>query len=378
MGAEIGVGALLASAGLSSVGNIAGSAMSAAGAREANNQAMRFNAAEAEKNRNFQREMYNQQFQDQKSLYNEFQSPSAIAKQLQQIGVNAAGAFASGQSGFTGSMPSVPSGSSGSQASIGSLQNPMASYADALKGTTSDAVSVLNSITDKNLKDKQALKVLAEKAGQDVQNRILSWTDMINNTVGSEKAKQELNEIIVRIATFEAAGELDKAKKETEETIQRLNNKQFDLKDEEYQQLIIRGLYLTKSLDNEIALGKEKIKTEKSAQVANYGAAEASRAAAIASKAAAVLSEQKTEFQKLENALKGLEVQRNRELAVDILQNMRSELQKSKSLNRKEQAEADKEFQKLQVRLQHYDEYENAAAFDEFFDNFPIIKQIFK
>ena len=280
MGAEIGVGALLGAAGISALGNLAGSAISASGAESTNRQAMAFNALEAQKNRVFQKAMYSQQLADQERMYNQYQSPEAIAKQLEKIGVNAAGAFAGGKSGFSGSMSGVPSVPSGSQASIGSLENPYSSFGQALQNTTKDAVSVLNSLTDKHLKDAQSLKVLADKKGQDYANQIAKIQSQVSEWQIPAKAKAEINELITSAALNEANGRLAAAETSLKTLMGKLTDNQIRLTDEQIQQLTIEVAWLDKIRRQEFELLGEKKKTEKSYQAANYGSAAQSNATA--------------------------------------------------------------------------------------------------
>ena len=369
MGAEIGVGALLGAAGISAFGNLAGSALSSYGANQANEALMAFNSAEAQKNRQFQKDMYNQQLADQELMYNKYQSPEAIAKQLKNIGVNPAKVLGSGQ-GF-GSVPSVPSVSSGSQASVGSLDNPMAAYGQALKSTTSDAVSVLNAITDKNLKDMQALKVLAEKANVQTQTELLAWQDMINKTIGNEKARAELNNIVEQTALYASTNQFNKAQSLVAETIQKLNNKEFDIKDEELSQLKVRGLYLVNSLENQLDYQEEQIKTEKSKQAENY-------ASASLSKALKNESGLRSAGLAFDNVIKKIDSENASNLAQEKLYALKMEIEKSKALSREEKARATKEAKKLEYRIKHYHQYPGSVAFDEFFDNLPIIGGIIR
>lgn len=278
MGAEIGIGALLAAAGISAVGSLAGSAISASGAQATNKQAMQFNAEEAEKNRAFQELMYNKQINDQQRMYNLYQSPQAIARQLSKIGVNPAGAFASGKSGFSGSMSGVPSPAGGSQASIGSLENPAAPYAAALSNTTKDAVSVLNAMTDKHLKDAQTIKVLADAKGQEYANRIAKIQSLVSEWQIPQKAKAEINELISSAALNEARGKLSDAETSLKELMKKLTDKQIKLTDEQVTQLSIEVSWLDRIRRQEFELLGEKKKTEKSQQAANYGYAAESNA----------------------------------------------------------------------------------------------------
>lgn len=271
MGAEIGVGALLAASGISTLGNIAGSAISSSGANSANSQLMAFNSQEAEKNRQFQRDMYNQQLSDQERMYNQYQSPEAIAKQLQSIGLNPSAVLGKG-SGFQ-SMGSVPGVSSGSQASVGSLLNPNASYGDALKNTTKDAVSVLNSLTDKHLKDSQTIKVLAEAKGQEYANQIAKIQSQVSEWQIPQKAKAEISNLITSSALNEARGELTKAESDLKKLTQLLTDKQIRLTDEQIQQLTIEVAWLDRIRKQEYDLLGEKQKTERSQQAVNYGSA---------------------------------------------------------------------------------------------------------
>lgn len=300
MGVEIGIGALLGAACISAVGNLVGAGISAAGAASMNEDTMNFNREEAAKARQFQKDMYQQQLIDQQMLYEKYQSPEALVRQFGQAGVNSAAVLGSGKGGFSGALPSVPSAPSGSAASISGLSNPLEYFADALKGSTSDSVSVLNAITDKNLKDKQALKVLAEKANLEVQNGILKWQDMINNTVGSEKAKQELNSIVEQVGLLSAQKNYAQAQKLVADTIQRLNDKDFDIKDEELSQLKLRGTFLEADLNNSLEYQRETIKTEKSKQQSNYATARQQNALAKISEIQGDI-DAKTKVQKLKS-----------------------------------------------------------------------------
>lgn len=366
MGAGIGVGALLGAAGLSSLGNIAGSAISASGANATNRLAMQFNSLEAAKNRLFQQQMYNQQVKDQERMYNQYQSPEAIAKQLEKIGVNGAGVFGSGKSGFSGSMSSVPSVPSGSQASVGSLENPYAAFGQALQNTTRDSVSVLNSLTDKHLKDAQSLKVLADKKGQDYANQIAKIQAQVSEWRIPSKAKAEINELITSAALNEANGRLTAAETSLKELMGKLTDKQINLTDQQIQQLTIEVSWLDKIRRQEFELLGEKKKTEKSQQAANYGSAEQSHALALES------GTRKAGLE-FDNSIKAIDSDQAANTAVERLNALVAKYKADENVSRKQALEAEKEASKLRERIKHYKEHPNAAKFDDFWDNFPII-----
>lgn len=363
MGAEIGVGALLGAAAISGIGSVVGSAISAAGASDLNEDTMDFNRVEAEKARQFQKEMYNQQLLDQQNSYEKYLSPEALARQYGKLGVNPSSVFGSGKSGFSGSLPSVPSAPSGSAASVSGLHNPLEYFADSLKGSTSDAVSVLNAITDKNLKDKQALKVLAETANEKVQNSILRWQNMINQTVGSEKARQELNSIVEQVGLLSAQKDYTAAQTLVAQTIKKLNDKEFDIKDEELSQLKLRGTFLEADLNNSLEYQRESIKTEKSKQRSNYAAANASDAAAFESKTRAAGLE-------FENAIKKIDSENAASTAQQALAKMREQLMRDSNISRQQRLAAEAECEKLDKKLQMYRNHPTKAALDETLDNF--------
>lgn len=363
MGAEIGVGALLGAAAISAVGSVAGAGISAAGASSLNEDTMDFNREEAEKARQFQREMYGQQLSDQQMMFDKNLSPQALARQYGKIGVNPSAVFGSGKSGFSGSLPSIPSVPSGSAAAISGLQNPMEYFADALKGTTGDAVSVLNAITDKNLKDKQALKVLAEKANLDVQNGILRWQDMINHTVGSEKAKQELNSIVEQVGLLAAQKNYYQAQQLVADTILKLNNKEFDIKDEELSQLKLRGTFLEADLNNSLEYQRETIKTEKSKQRSNFAAANSFDASALESKTRTVGIE-------FDNAIKRVDSENAAATAQQRLAALREQLMRDSNISRQQRLAAEAECEKLDKKLEMYRKHPSKAALDETLDNF--------
>lgn len=363
MGAEIGIGALLGAAGISAFGNLAGAAVSGAGAASLNEATMNFNREEAAKARQFQKDMYQQQLNDQQILYEKYQSPEALARQFGKAGVNPSAVLGTGKGGFSGALPSVPSAPSGSAASISGLSNPMEYFAQALKGTTGDAVSVLNAITDKNLKDKQALKVLAEKANLEVQNSILKWQDMINNTVGSEKARQDLNAIVEQVGLLAAQKNYTLAQKLVADTIQKLNNKEFDIKEEELSQLKLRGTFLEADLNNSLDYQRETIKTEKSKQRANYSAAYASDASALESKTRKIGIE-------FDNAIKKIDSDNAAATAQQALAKMREQLMRDSNISRKERLAAEAECEKLDKKLEMYRKHPSKAALDATLDNF--------
>ena len=55
------------------------------------------------------------------------------------------------------------------------------------------------------------------------------------------------------------------------------------------------------------------------------------------------------------------------------LDSLESELRRHKFESDKDRAKAEVELRKLRERIIHYNKYDNAASFDDFWDNFPII-----
>lgn len=270
MGAEIGT-AILLGAGMSMIGNIAGSAISGSQASAVNEDTMDFNHNEAQLARQWQEKMYNQQVSDQRQNYQLYQSPEAIAKMLGKIGVNPAKIFSSGASGL-GSIGSVPSVPSGTQANVSGLLNPGESYAQGLQNVTKDAISMLNGLTDKNLKDAQTVKVLQEAANEKTLQSVYE-AQAIASKYLPQKAAAEVNEKIANVALMSITGKLQQAQTATEEVMKLVAEETKGLKAEEKLQLQISTMSLARRLQNEVDLQEAEIGVKRSQKAYNYASA---------------------------------------------------------------------------------------------------------
>ena len=111
MGAMNPATALLLSGIGGGVGSLGAGLLSSSSASANNAKALDFNRWSQLQAQEFQRTMYNQQKMDQENFYTKYQSPEAIAKQLQKLGLNPANVLGQGQ-GLGGSPVSMPSGMS--------------------------------------------------------------------------------------------------------------------------------------------------------------------------------------------------------------------------------------------------------------------------
>lgn len=267
MGVGIGT-ALLIGAGIGTAGAIAGSAVSSHGAQEANEDAMDFNAWQADLNRKWQTNIYERQRQDQENFYQKYQSPEAIGKALTGLGVNPATIF-SGQS-LGGSIPSMPSVPSGSQASIGSLLNPLEPYAEGMRGVTSQAAQMISAMSDSKLKDAQTIHVLKQAYGQEFTNQMLEISSQVASWQIPEKAKAEINDLMASAALKNANGKLADAQAEVEKIMKTIRQNDVKIGSQQILELSIRLSHLDQLLSNQEQLGFQQIKTEKSIQSRNY------------------------------------------------------------------------------------------------------------
>lgn len=267
MGVGLGT-ALLIGAGIGTAGAVAGSAISSKGAQSVNEDVMSFNAEQADKARSYQTMMYERQKLDQENFYKQYQSPEAISKSLAGLGVNPSSVFSSGQSigGSASSMPSVPSGA---QASIGSLLNPLAPYAEGLQGVTGQAAQMLSAMSDSKLKDAQTVHVLKQAYGQEFTNQLLKISASVANWQIPQEAKAKIDDLMASAALKNAHGKYLEAQTETERIFKIVRENEVKIGHQNILDMSIRLSYLDSLLNNQLQLGKEQIKTEKTVQGVN-------------------------------------------------------------------------------------------------------------
>ena len=208
-----GVGGALLGAG----GSVAGSAIAASGAKDTNAQQMQFTqqeneknrewqSAEADKNRQWQEQQWDyqfnktfgsqlQQFRYEQDYINNYNSPQAQVRRLQDAGLNPALALGTGATGTASSTPvtmTSPASPSGSMpSSVGnagtSLDNPGSYWGQGLANSFSAFANGFKQLITSGPEGKKlaadAQKGLAEavylksmKIGQDLQNIILKGT----------------------------------------------------------------------------------------------------------------------------------------------------------------------------------------------------------
>ena len=341
------MGTLTVAAGIAIAGAVTGLATvyNAEKTEEVNEDSMDFAAQQAEKNREFQQSSLTQQQQWQEEMYKKYQSPSAIIQQLKESGISPLGALGSLTGG---NMPSSPSGLSGSQAAMPNLQVPR---------IDSDSVAkMINSISDSNLKDKQVIKMLAETKGQEIANAAADFDLYLTQKYADNEKVQRLKNLVSEGLVLESQGKLNDANSKVQEVMEMIAHRDLGIKEEEYSQLVIRGSYLAKLLDQEYALKKEEVKTEKSKQSVNY--------------ANAALSKVQKLGQEFQNSVLKIDSEIAAATSQHKLSALREEYMKNGSLSREQRLNADIEFEKLDKILKMYREHPNKAALDAALDNF--------
>lgn len=310
MGAEIILGAAALAVATGSA--IAGTAS----ANHAANKAAETNVSEAEKNRQFQQQMYEKQLADQERQYKMYQSPQAVAQQLRSIGVNPASYFSGGK-GMNTQMPQMPGGLPGSQATVQQAQGTGAMVSDAFKNASQGLMNL--STIYKTKKEREKLDadihlVLAQKYGQDLMNNHQSIVNMVDSWKLPEQSKAELLRTINQAALFMSEKRYQDAATEYQGILSRIGNKEFDIKSAE-----AGNIAMLIALQN--GLIDQQTKTAK----AQEGAANAS---ASESRAGAALKGSQKVGQDYQNTISSIEVaaRNNPEYAEKLKNKLISEL----------------------------------------------------
>lgn len=368
MGAEAAMIALGAS-------GLASGILSSQSAKSNNQASLGFSKWSQLQAQEYNRQMYEKQLYDQKKMYEQYQSPQAIAQQLAKAGLNP-----SAMSGSIGSpsIPSVPSGGSSSPVSAPHLENQGLALGQGIESIAKAA----SSFAGANAQDAQANetrsmlqhKINSMLISQGLQQSQKDYQDAMNfltEKYGDQKWSVDIQDTLSRALLNVANGNLSEAQTDYYNVLKLISDEDLGMKQEERAQF---GVQLAISIDNlkkQGLLYDEQAKTEKSKQSVNYSQRDLNLAHKIE-------SETRNKGLEFENVVKQINSETEANVAVEKLDALIEQLKRDKSVSRKEALEAEKESYKLRERIIHYQKYPNAAAFDEFWDNFPIIGGLVK
>lgn len=251
-----------------------------AGASVLNNLiSMPFNAAQNRKAFQQQKWLQNNAQDFQRSMWNaanEYNTPSAQLGRLTQAGINPNSAFAGVEGTSQGAAP--PSG-----AGQGSAPAP------AYMGYTSfnPSPDILASIRKMNAEADEAG---ASAAGQKIDN---AWKDRLN-AMSLKEAKSRVKANEAQVRSYCASAELDKAQADQVVKLTPILLTKGEQEVEELKAITEKYQKEVEQADAEIKLAEEKLRTERSAQAANYASAEASEASAALSHESAETQKQIT------------------------------------------------------------------------------------
>lgn len=271
---KCGTEGLLGAAILGGTGLLSGG-IGALSASSNNRAALAFNKWSQLQAQQYNTQMYERQLADQEALYNKYQSPQAIAEQLAKAGINPSALAA--KSGFNGgSIPSVPSAGSSPALSSPTLDNVGAYIGQGIEQMS----RVVSNLADSQLKQRQVTKVLAEIKGQEKANAAADFQNYLMEKYGENEKVAQLNDLISSALLKDAQKDFEGANTDLAKALKMIRDKELNIKDEEYNQLVYRGTRLAQIYDDEHDLRVEEKKVKKSQQSANYASADASKASA--------------------------------------------------------------------------------------------------
>lgn len=230
-----------------------------------------FNAAEAQKNRDFTSEQNDTAWERQKEMFEmetQYNSPVEVVKRLRAAGINPALAMQGGlgsamSSPAQGGVPAPAAGAVASSVAPPQMTSPMSNFATGILDAFSKAISIKKEAADAKKAGVEAhvaeesADAAIQAAGEDLknkrlQNSLLAFQDNMNRTYGSEKAKAELNETLEKVKNLIAQGDLTTAQKalaDAQKDNQLLHNQ---LLRDEYDDLIEQIRLQNRKLDEEI------------------------------------------------------------------------------------------------------------------------------
>lgn len=234
--------------------SLIGSSISSAGANEVNNATMAFNARMQKEAQAYNTQMYERQLADSRETYEKYQSPQALVKAYESIGLNPAAVL--GNLGNGGS-PSVPSASGSPTASVGSLQNAGAPFADVLP-TAVDAVSKLVDSGVKSSRLAPEIAYIMEQIhGSQLANSYQKLVNFVYGKYGEKKMESEVNELITRSYMQYMTGRHQEALESSEKVTKMILDNKLGMSDVEranyatYYSEFLRGLQLSNKYQEE-------------------------------------------------------------------------------------------------------------------------------
>ena len=261
---KCGTEGLLGAAILGGTGLLSGG-LGAVSASSNNRAALAFNKWSQLQAQQYNTQMYERQLADQEALYTKYQSPQAIAEQLAKAGINPSALAA--KSGFNGgSMPSVPSAGSASPLSAPALENSGAYIGQGIEQMS----RVVSNLADSQMKQRQTTKILAEIKGQEIANAQADFSNYLMQKYGENEKVAQLNDLIASAALKDAQKDYEGANIDLTKAIKMIKDKELNIKDEEYSQLLYKGSRLVQLYDDQHNLILEQQKTEKSKRASNY------------------------------------------------------------------------------------------------------------
>lgn len=370
MGAMTPATALLASGIIGGTGSLAGGLLSSKSASSNNAKALDFNKWSQLQSQQFQQQMYTQQKLDQEDFYKKYQSPQAIAKALQQLGVNPASAFG-GSTGIGTSPASMPGVPSTAALSSPSLENEGAAFSKSIEAIG----NAMSSIVASGAQSEQSQEMLytfnermnsliLQNSGQQLMNAKAQW-DLF---AAQNKLPYEIQSMVLKAYADYYAGRHSEALAKLVDIQSYIEDKTKDMTIEQRQQAnTLLGKQILIAAED-AKLRKEQQKTERTQQALN-----------IANKNESVSRRTGIEF---DNSIKRIDSENAAATAQQKLAALREEYMKNAALSRKQRTDADIEFEKLDKVLKMYREHPNKAALDAALDNFndkfPIIGGIIR
>lgn len=275
MGAMTPATALLASGIIGGTGSLAGGLLSSSSASSNNSKALDFNKWSQLQSQQFQQQMYTQQKLDQEDFYKKYQSPQAIAKALQQLGVNPASAF-SGSTGIgtaPASMPSVPSSAA---LSAPALENQGAAFSKSIEAIG----NAMSSIVASGAQSEQSQEMLytfnqrmnsliLQNSGQELMNAKAQW-DLF---AAQNKLPYEIQNMVLKAYADYYAGRHSEALAKLVDIQSYIEDETKDMTIEQRQQAnTLLGKQILIAAED-AKLRKEQQKTERSIQKSNIASA---------------------------------------------------------------------------------------------------------
>lgn len=306
-----------------------------------------------------QRDMYEKQRADQLSDYNNRTGIKAQLQQYQEAGINPA-AVLGNVSG--GSMPSVPAAPE-----IPKLENYGSTFGQGITQT----MEALAKIKGFQKQDAEVQNLLSQQRLTELRASYQEGQNFLQQKYGDSEHAIGLQKMYADTMLAYAEGRYKDSYVSLNSMIEKLKGEEFKHLQTENSQF---GLILAKQLQlisAQVDSERSKPSLMRSEIAANYGAAEQSHALALES------GTRKAGLE-FDNVIKKIDSEQASNTAIERLNALVAKYKADENVSRKQALEAEKEAEKLRVRIKHYKEYPNAAAFDEFWDNFPILGGIIR